>query len=63
MLRAYTAAQVRSAEEPLLAALGDGMMERAALGLAMVVLRGLKQRRGRVRGSRVVLLVGAGNNG
>jgi hydroxyethylthiazole kinase-like uncharacterized protein yjeF len=63
VLRAYTAAQVRSAEEPLLAALGDGLMERAAFGLAMVVLRGLKQRHGRVRGSRVVLLVGAGNNG
>ena len=26
MLRAYTAAQVRSAEEPILAALGDGLM-------------------------------------
>src|SRR5450830_2174487 len=38
-------------------------MERAAFGLAMVVLRGLKQRRGRVRGSCAVLLVGAGNNG
>ena len=63
MLRAYTAAQVRSAEEPILAALGDGLMERAAFGLAMVVLRGLKQRRGRVRGSCAVLLVGAGNNG
>jgi len=63
VLRAYTAAQVRSAEEPLLAALGDGLMERAAFGLAMVVLRGLKQRRGRVRGSCAVLLVGAGNNG
>ena len=63
MLRAYTAAQVRSTEEPVLAEAGGALMERAAFALAVAVLRELRARRGRVRGSHAVLLVGAGNNG
>jgi len=57
---AYDAAQVTAAEKPLLDALPPGtLMQRAARGLA----RRCAQLLGRVYGSRVVLLVGAGNNG
>ena len=38
-------------------------MQRAAAGLAATCGQVLRERRGRVTGSRVVLLVGAGNNG
>lgn len=62
MLLSWTSAQVRAAEEPLLAA-GAPLMERAAFALAGVVARLLRDARGRVGGARVVLLVGAGNNG
>jgi hydroxyethylthiazole kinase-like uncharacterized protein yjeF len=56
----YTAAEVRAAEEPLLAALPEGaLMQRAATGLATVCLRLL----GNAYGRRVALLVGSGNNG
>jgi hydroxyethylthiazole kinase-like uncharacterized protein yjeF len=56
----YTAAQVRAAEEPVLAATPAGaLMQRAAGGLATVCLRLL----GRAYGVRVTALVGAGNNG
>src|SRR4051794_27812771 len=39
------------------------LMQRAAAGLAAVCAGVLRARRGRVTGARVVLLVGAGNNG
>src|ERR1700750_823053 len=56
----YTVAQVRAAEEALMARLSEGaLMQRAASGLAKhcaVLL-------GSVYGARVTLLVGAGNNG
>jgi hydroxyethylthiazole kinase-like uncharacterized protein yjeF len=56
----FTAAEVRAAEEPLLAATPEGtLMQRAATGLATVCARLL----GSVYGRRVVLLVGTGNNG
>jgi hydroxyethylthiazole kinase-like uncharacterized protein yjeF len=56
----YTAAEIRAAEEPLLAATPEGaLMMRAASGVATVCLRLL----GSAYGRRVVLLVGAGNNG
>ena len=56
----YTAAQVRAAEEPLLASTPRAtLMQRAATGLATVCLRLL----GNVYGRRVALLVGTGNNG
>jgi len=56
----YTAAQVRAAEEAVLATVREGaLMQRAATGLATVCLDLL----GRAHGVRVVLLVGAGNNG
>lgn len=60
----YTAAQVRAAEAPLLAAgPTDALMQRAAFALAVRVARELRSRRGRVVGASVVVLVGPGNNG
>ena len=58
MRYAHTVAQVRAAEEPLLAA-GVPLMARASTGLAVAVARRLPF----VYGARVVLLVGSGNNG
>ncbi len=62
MIEAWSAADVRAAEEPLLAA-GVPLMERASFALATQVLRDLRARRRSVRGARAALLVGAGNNG
>ncbi|WP_372729959.1 NAD(P)H-hydrate dehydratase, partial [Nocardioides sp.] len=60
MRQAHTVAQVRAAEEELLAVLPDGaLMQQAATGLAYAVLDLL----GSAYGRRVVLLVGSGNNG
>jgi len=56
----YPVAEVRAAEAELMAQLPDGaLMARAASGLAVECARLLD----RVYGSRVALLVGAGNNG
>jgi ADP-dependent NAD(P)H-hydrate dehydratase / NAD(P)H-hydrate epimerase len=56
----YSVAQVRAAEEALMARLPEGaLMARAAHGLAVECAALL----GRVYGARVALLVGAGNNG
>jgi hydroxyethylthiazole kinase-like uncharacterized protein yjeF len=56
----YGVAQVRAAEDELLARLPEGaLMARAATGLAVECAALL----GRVYGARVALLVGAGNNG
>jgi hydroxyethylthiazole kinase-like uncharacterized protein yjeF len=55
----YTPAEVRAAEEPLLAVLPGALMQRAAAGLATVCVRLLEG----VYGRRVSLLVGSGNNG
>ncbi|MCL2467162.1 MAG: NAD(P)H-hydrate epimerase [Micrococcales bacterium] len=59
---AYRADDVRTAEEPLLAA-GEPLMEHAAFALATAVLGELRAVRGTTRGGQVVVLVGAGNNG
>jgi hydroxyethylthiazole kinase-like uncharacterized protein yjeF len=60
MRGAHTVEQVREAERALMARLPDGtLMQRAATGLAHAVLDYL----GRGYGARVLLLVGAGNNG
>ncbi|WP_098484377.1 bifunctional ADP-dependent NAD(P)H-hydrate dehydratase/NAD(P)H-hydrate epimerase [Georgenia soli] len=61
MIRAHSAAAVRAAEEPLLAA-GEPLMASAAFALATHVVAELRAR-GRVAGSVVLLLVGGGNNG
>jgi hydroxyethylthiazole kinase-like uncharacterized protein yjeF len=56
----HTAAEVRAAEDVLLARTREGaLMQRAATGLTTVCLRLL----GSPYGRRVVLLVGSGNNG
>ncbi|AEI11386.1 bifunctional ADP-dependent NAD(P)H-hydrate dehydratase/NAD(P)H-hydrate epimerase [Cellulomonas gilvus] len=62
MLLSWTSAQVRAAEEPLLAA-GVPLMARASSALAGAVLRVVRERGTAVPGARVVLLVGPGNNG
>lgn len=60
MRAAHTEAQVRAAEEALMAGLPPGaLMQRAATGLAHAVLALLEGAYGR----RVTLLVGGGNNG
>jgi NAD(P)H-hydrate epimerase len=60
MVAGYTAAQVRAAEAPHLAA-GEPLMRRAAAALASVIRRMLAEA-GAGRGP-VVLLVGSGDNG
>jgi ADP-dependent NAD(P)H-hydrate dehydratase / NAD(P)H-hydrate epimerase len=60
MTGVYRVAEVRAAEQALMAQLPEGaLMERAAQGLAVQCARLL----GRVYGASVVLLVGAGDNG
>jgi len=64
VLRAWSVADNRAAETVRLAQVPDGaLMQRAAAGLAAVCARELRVRSGGVSGRRVVLLVGAGNNG
>ncbi|MET7483229.1 NAD(P)H-hydrate dehydratase [Streptomyces sp. NPDC005538] len=60
MRTAYSVETVRAAEQKLMARLPEGtLMQRAAAGLAVACAQLL----GRVYGSRVVLLVGSGDNG
>jgi len=64
MQDAYRVADVRAAEERLMAELPDGaLMQRAATGLATACIDLLREVRGGVYGARVCLLVGGGNNG
>ncbi|WP_405979172.1 NAD(P)H-hydrate dehydratase [Streptomyces sp. NBC_00158] len=64
MRTAYSVETVRAAERELMARLPEGaLMARAAAGLAAVCAQLLARRRGRVYGSRVVLLAGPGDNG
>ncbi|HVK44068.1 MAG TPA: NAD(P)H-hydrate dehydratase [Micropruina sp.] len=59
----YLAETIRAAERPLLEASPGLLMQRAAAGLAAVLLRELRAVRGAVYGRRVLLAVGSGNNG
>ncbi|MFD1233784.1 NAD(P)H-hydrate epimerase, partial [Pseudonocardia benzenivorans] len=64
MRAVFTAQQIRDAERVLIDRLPAGtLMRRAAFGLAVHLARILGERAGGVGGSRVVLLVGAGDNG
>lgn len=64
MYGVWTTEQVKAAEDVLLARTPDGaLMRRAAYGIATRALAMLRERTGGVAGRRVVLLVGAGNNG
>ncbi|MFK0188561.1 NAD(P)H-hydrate dehydratase [Streptomyces rubiginosohelvolus] len=63
MRRAYSVETVRAAEAALMQRLPEGaLMQRAASGLA-AACGDLLRRNGRVYGSRVLLLVGSGDNG
>ncbi|MFC5992709.1 NAD(P)H-hydrate dehydratase [Pseudonocardia hispaniensis] len=60
----WTTRQIREAESVLLGRMPEGaLMRRAAFGLEVVVRRMLAGRTAGICGRRVVLLVGAGNNG
>lgn len=60
----YAVESIRGAEAAAMEALPAGtLMQRAAAGLAAVVVRLLKGSRGGLYGARVVLLVGVGDNG
>jgi NAD(P)H-hydrate epimerase len=61
-MKTYTAAQVREAETPFLEA-GVPLMARASAALAAEIAALLREQRGDVSGSRVLILAGAGNNG
>jgi hydroxyethylthiazole kinase-like uncharacterized protein yjeF len=64
LISTYTAAHISAAEQDLMAAVRPGsLMQAAAMGAATAVLRELRARRGHASGARVLLLVGAGNNG
>ncbi|MFF7454887.1 NAD(P)H-hydrate dehydratase [Kitasatospora sp. NPDC008115] len=64
MRHAHRVEVVRAAEAALMARLPEGtLMQRAATGLAAACARLLTRRRGRVYGSRVVVLAGSGDNG
>jgi ADP-dependent NAD(P)H-hydrate dehydratase / NAD(P)H-hydrate epimerase len=63
-VRGYDVEAVRAAEAVVLGRVAEGaLMQRAAAGLATACAGLLRRRRGLVPGARVVLLVGAGNNG
>ncbi|RJQ69548.1 NAD(P)H-hydrate dehydratase [Pseudonocardiaceae bacterium YIM PH 21723] len=64
MRGAWTTERVRAAEDTVMARTKPGeLMRRAAFALAAHAAGMLGEHRGRVPGSKVVLLVGAGNNG
>ncbi|HEX2131639.1 MAG TPA: NAD(P)H-hydrate dehydratase [Actinophytocola sp.] len=64
MYGVWTVEQVRAAEDVALARTPPGaLMRRAAFGVACAAAAMLRERTGGVRGRRVVLLVGSGNNG
>lgn len=64
MRYAYTVSQIRALEDAAFAVVGDAaLMQRAAHGLAVAAADLLQRDRGQVYGSRVVIMVGPGNNG
>jgi len=64
MLGLYPVAEVRAAEEEIMSRVPAGtLMQRAAFGLASECARVLRSVAGRVSGSKIVILVGSGNNG
>ena len=64
MLRAYGVETIRRAEEETMARVGDDtLMQRAASGLAAAVARDAVRLCGKVYGTKIMILVGPGNNG
>ncbi|GAA3572370.1 bifunctional ADP-dependent NAD(P)H-hydrate dehydratase/NAD(P)H-hydrate epimerase [Microlunatus spumicola] len=63
-MQAFTVEQVRRLEAAATQEVPEGaLMQRAAAGLAVVVAGELERRTGRAYGTRVLVLVGPGNNG
>lgn len=64
MLDVHSVAQVRAAEDTVMAELPSGaLMQRASFALAVACADLLREVRGSVVGSRIALLIGGGNNG
>jgi hydroxyethylthiazole kinase-like uncharacterized protein yjeF len=64
MAVAYTVDKIRRMESAAMSVLGEhALMQRAARGLALIAAAELRSRRGSVYGSRVLIMVGPGNNG
>ena len=64
MIALRSVAQIRAAEEVAFTRTPEGtLMQRAAFALAVSTARLLDEARGSVPGSRVILLIGSGNNG
>ena len=64
LVAAYAVADIREAEAALMATVPPGaLMQRAATALSVACARMLREHCGGVAGRRVVLLVGAGDNG
>lgn len=64
MKYAYSTDTIRTAEQEVMAVVGDdALMQAAARGLAVACARRLRRHRGRVSGARVLIVVGPGNNG
>ena len=63
-MQAFSVEQVRRLEAAAMQEVPEGaLMQRAAAGLAVVVAAELERRTGRIYGTRVLVLVGPGNNG
>jgi hydroxyethylthiazole kinase-like uncharacterized protein yjeF len=61
---AFSTDTIRAAEHEVMAVVGDdALMQIAARGLAVACARRLRRRHGRVTGSRILIVVGPGNNG
>jgi hydroxyethylthiazole kinase-like uncharacterized protein yjeF len=64
MIEVRSVAEVRAAEGAAFRSVPEGaLMQRAARGLSVTVAALLREARGAVVGSRVVLMIGSGNNG
>ena len=64
MIDAYDVATIRGLEAEAIAEVGeDTLMQRAASGVAAAVARDVSSLRGRVYGTKIMILIGPGNNG
>src|SRR5215207_8102223 len=64
MIDAYDVATIRGLEAEAIAEVGeDTLMQRAASGVAAAVARDVVSLRGRVYGTKIMILIGPGNNG
>ncbi|WP_435299427.1 NAD(P)H-hydrate epimerase [Timonella sp. A28] len=62
MKPAYTAQEIRAAEQPLLAA-GEPLMAKAAFAASTIIRTRIQAQYRRLSGTRITVLVGPGNNG